>query len=140
MVSGAQASAIQGHWNSKVKANMQAVGNALFVKYFTANPGDQAFFKAFAGVGVGDLPGNSAFNAQTMAVMQYMDKIVAGMGSNHVQLMQAKKADHAARGVDGSYFKKMFDFLPGFIGENGGDGACVDAWKAAGAELSAAMK
>ena len=33
----------------------------------------------------------------------------------------------------------MFDFIPGFIGENGGDGACVDAWKAAGAEIVAAM-
>lgn len=32
MVSGAEVSAIQGHWNANVKPNMQAVANALFVK------------------------------------------------------------------------------------------------------------
>ena len=99
MVSGGEASAIQGHWNGKVKPNLQAVGNALFVKYFTANPGDQALFKSFAGVGVGDLPSNAAFNKQTLAVMNYMDKVVAGMGSNAAQLMKDQVAPHTARGI-----------------------------------------
>ena len=69
------------------------------LRYFTANPGDQAHFKKFAGVGIGDLPGNAAFNAQTKAVMEFLDKLVAGLGSNAGDLMAAQKAPHAARGV-----------------------------------------
>lgn len=105
MASAAQAAAIGGHWNSKVKPNMQAVGNALFLKYFAANPGDKAHFKKFSSVADGDLPGNAAFNAQTLAVMQYFDKIVAGATSNAADLMKAQVAPHAARGVDVSYFQ-----------------------------------
>lgn len=137
MVSGAQVSAIQGHWNSKVKPNMQAVANALFVKYFTANPGDQAHFKKFAGVGIGDLPGNADFNAQTLAVFQFLDKLVGALGSNATDLMAAQKAPHTARGVGAAEFGRMFDFIPGFIGENGGD---AGAWKAACAALMASVK
>ena len=116
---------------------MQAVGNALFVKYFTKNPGDQAHFKKFAGVGVGDLPGNAAFNAQTLVVLEFLDKLVAGLGSNAGDLMAAQKAPHTARGVGMPEFKRMFDFIPGFMAENGGD---ADAWKAACGALEAALK
>ena len=77
----------------------------VWCRYFTANPRDQGFFKAFSDVGVGDLSGNGAFNAQTLVVMQYLDKVVAGLGSNAGQLMKDKVPSHNARGVDVSYFK-----------------------------------
>ena len=140
MVSGAQAAAIQGHWNSKVQPNMQAVGNALFLKYFAANPADKAHFKKFASVPDSGLAGNADFNAQTLVVMQYFDKMVAGLTSNAADLMKAQVAPHKARNVGAPEFGRMLNFIPGFIGENGGDGACVDAWKAAGAELLSVCK
>ncbi|ELT92822.1 hypothetical protein CAPTEDRAFT_158355 [Capitella teleta] len=140
MVSAAEVSAIQGHWNANVKPNMQAVANLLFVKYFTANPADQALFKSFAGVPIGDLSSNAAFSAQTLAVLSYVDKVVDGLGSNAVQLMKDQVEPHKARNISVDTINKMFVFLPGFIGENGGNAACVAAWKAAGAELYGAMK
>ena len=140
MVSAAEVSAIQGHWNANVKPNLQAVANALFVSYFTANPGDQALFKSFAGVPIGQLSGNADFNKQTLAVVSYVDKVVAGLGGNANQLMKDQVEPHKARNISIDTINKMFVFLPGFIGKNGGDAACVAAWKAAGAELYSAMK
>lgn len=134
-------------------------------RYFAANPADQALFSKFAGVAHGDLAGNSAFQAQTLVVMQYMEKIVNSLGGGAADLMAAQVPSHKGWGVDSSYFKvssffclisferntlilhlcfvslqKMFDFIPGFMADNGADGACVNAWKSAGAELVAATK
>jgi hypothetical protein len=140
MVSGADIKAIQGHWNANVHSNLQGVGNALFVAYFAAHPGDQALFKKFANVAAKDLPGNAAFNHQTLAVMSYLDKVVAGLGTNCAQLMKDQVAPHKARHIGVDKFASMFAFLPGFMGDHGADGACVNAWKNAGAALVAAMK
>ncbi|ELU07733.1 hypothetical protein CAPTEDRAFT_114226 [Capitella teleta] len=140
MPSAAEIASIQAHWNANVSANKQAVGNLLFQQYFAKYPADQAKFKKFADVAAGDLGGNAAFNAQTLNTLSFLEKVVQACGNGGVEMMAAQMPAHRGWGVDQSYFKKMFDFLPGFMGENGADAACVAAWKVAGAELTAACK
>ena len=53
-------------------------------------------------------------------------------------MMATQVPAHKGWGVDQSYFKKMFDFIPSFMAENGADTACVEAWKVVGEELTAA--
>eukprot|EP01069_Polyplicarium_translucidae_P006756 Polyplicarium_translucidae@DN3015_c0_g1_i1.p1 len=131
-----QAKEIQAHWNANVADKLQKVGNTLFQEFFAANPGDQKLFKKFAGVANADLPSNAAFNAQTLAVMNYLAKVVAGLGGNAKDLMKAQVAPHKPRNVGKAEFKRMFDFLPGFMERHGGPGA---AWTAGGVALLAAM-
>mgnify|MGYP003574490043 FL=1 len=113
-------------WDS---SKLQATGDAFFLAFFAAHPEEQAHFKKFAGVK--NLSGNAAFHAQTLAVFQYLDKMVKG---DAVALFKAKVADHKGRSMGAHSWSNVLSFLPGFMGSHGGDagewaGIC-DALKA----------
>lgn len=129
-MSAAEAAAIQSHWNANVKPKLQEIGDTLFVEYFAAHPEDLSHFKKFSSCS------GPAYQAQTLAVMEYLDKVVAGLGTNGGDLMKAKAVDHDPRGIGKPEFGRMFAFLPGFMEKHGGPGA---AWKAGGEKLLAAM-
>ena len=65
-----------------------------YYSFFAAHPEQQAKFPKFASAK--NLSGNAAFHAQTLAVTQYLDKMVKG---DAVGLFKAKVADHAGRNV-----------------------------------------
>ncbi|ELU04570.1 hypothetical protein CAPTEDRAFT_225826 [Capitella teleta] len=142
VLSGAQAAAIQGNWKN-IEAQAQEYANALFLKYLTANPGDQARFPKFAEVPLGDLRSNADFNSQTIVIVKALSAIVANLGDvqKAAELLRQRVRTHYKRNITMAQFERLLDLLPMFVQENalaGGDVA--DAWRIAIADLMPAMR
>ncbi|ELU01973.1 hypothetical protein CAPTEDRAFT_216611 [Capitella teleta] len=139
----AQRAAIQNNW-ATVNANMQEMGDALFMRYLLANPGDIQFFPKFASAGVGaQLRSNEAFQEQTLTVFQFLGQIVAKLADLDAagKMLQERVHSHKPRGITMAQFERLLDLLPRFLQENAGaHGPCADAWRVAIANLMPYMR
>lgn len=114
----------------------------------TAYPQDQKLFKKFSDVACADLPANPDFNAQTLTVMDFLEKTVENLGGDAESMMAAQGDIHKSWAVGYPQFKvckmlwfpkliffatlqRMFDLLPYFMAEHGAEKTCVEAWKIA---------
>nr|QYC94950.1 globin [Capitella capitata] len=142
VLSGAQAHAIQANWK-KVEAHAQDLANDLFLRYLTANPGDQALFPKFSQVALGDLRGNADFNAQTILIVHAISNIVSNMGDlqKAADLLRERVRTHYGRHITMAQFERLLDLLPRFLQETAGaNGPCADAWRVAVANLMPYMR
>ena len=139
----AQRAAIQNNW-ATVKANMQEYGDALFMRYLLANPGDISFFTKFSSAGVGaQLRSNEAFQAQTLTVMNFLSQVVDSLADIDAagKMLRERVRTHAPRGIGMSQFERLLDLLPRFLQETAGaHGPCADAWRVAIASLMPSMR
>nr|AAA74446.1 F-I hemoglobin [Urechis caupo] len=160
-LTAAQIKAIQDHWFLNIKGCLQAAADSIFFKYLTAYPGDLAFFHKFSSVPLYGLRWNPAYKAQTLTVINYLDKVVDALGGNAGALMKAKvpshdaialggnagalmKAkvpSHDAMGITPKHFGQLLKLVGGvFQEEFSADPTTVAAWGDAAGVLVAAMK
>jgi hemoglobin-like flavoprotein len=142
VLSGSQAHAIQGNWK-KVRAHEQDLANDLFLRYLSANPGDQALFPKFANVALGDLRGNAAFNEQTKTVFDALGNIVDHLGNiqEAAVFLRERVRTHYKRHISMAQFERLLDLLPMFLQEKAhASGEVADAWRIAISDLMPAMR
>nr|1ITH_A Chain A, Hemoglobin (cyano Met) [Urechis caupo]1ITH_B Chain B, Hemoglobin (cyano Met) [Urechis caupo] len=140
-LTAAQIKAIQDHWFLNIKGCLQAAADSIFFKYLTAYPGDLAFFHKFSSVPLYGLRSNPAYKAQTLTVINYLDKVVDALGGNAGALMKAKVPSHDAMGITPKHFGQLLKLVGGvFQEEFSADPTTVAAWGDAAGVLVAAMK
>ncbi|ELU11893.1 hypothetical protein CAPTEDRAFT_18433 [Capitella teleta] len=138
----AQVASIQKNF-ATINSDLQGYGNKLFLRYLGANPGDMVFFPKFENVAYNDLVSNSAFNAQTLVVMEFLGKVVVNLGDLNKAgaMLQERVKTHKPRSISMAQFERLLDLLPRFLQEEGkASGAVADAWRVAVASLMPFMR